>query len=38
MYTGEDKSNGSDGKVGESGKDDPNGGQEVSRRASVATL
>ena len=38
MYIGEDKSNGSDGEVGESSKDDPNGNQEVSCRASAATL
>ena len=38
MYAGEDKSNGSDSEVGESGEDDPNGDQEVSRRASIATL
>lgn len=38
MYAGEDKSNGSDGEVGESGEDDPNGDQEVSRRAGAATL
>jgi len=38
MYIGKDKSNSSNSKVRESGKDNPNGDQEVSRRASIATL
>ena len=38
MYIGKDKSNGSNGKVGESGKNNPNSNQEVSYRASIATL
>ena len=44
MYIGEDKSNGSNGEIRESGevressKDNPNSDQEVSHRASVATL
>ena len=38
IYIGEDKSNGSNSKVRESGKDDFNSNQEVSCRASVATL
>ena len=38
MYIGKDKSNGSNSKVRESGKNNPNCDQEVSRRASAATL
>ena len=38
IYTGEDKSNGSDSEIRKSGEDNFNSDQEASRRASVATL